>query len=125
MQVRKIDRSPLLLDINSYSFCTLKPERGRHLKNPGPFIISAYYNCIAANLRYALIHHAMAKSLQRSFYQRGVLAAISWILRRRCIFPVAHSQINLRKEMHWRNYRHIGKPAFGSVRIAFNKKGGG
>jgi hypothetical protein len=41
----------------------------------------------------------MAKSLQRSFYKKEVLAAIKWFLG---IFPIGHPQINLRKGMHWR-----------------------
>jgi hypothetical protein len=32
----------------------------------------------------------MAKSIQRSFYKNGVLAAIKRFLGRTCIFPITH-----------------------------------
>jgi hypothetical protein len=34
--------------------------------------------------------------------KKEVLAAIKWFPGPTCIFPIAHPQINLRKEMHWR-----------------------
>jgi hypothetical protein len=64
----------------------------------------------------------MAKSLQRSFYKKEVLAAIKRFLGRTCIFLIAPPQINLRKELRWENNGNLGSQHFGRVRIGFNKR---
>jgi hypothetical protein len=76
--------------IKPSNFVSYSRDKQDTLKISGSFLIRAYFKCIAAKLRHTSIHHAMAKSLQRSFYKKEVLAAIKRFLVRLLVITMAY-----------------------------------